>query len=372
MIYPWPLWLALAASFFFFFSFQTLFSTFPLFLKSLGGEAAFIGATQFSFALAAILFRPPAGWISDRIGRRPGLILGGAIFTLSMCFYCLTKDLGALLLLRAFHGAGIAFFTTAFAAFISDLAPPERRGEMIGLAGISAPLSLTFAPLAGELLASGGNFARLFLTSAGFGALSLALTLPLPETLKSSSQANASLSLSNIAVPVLVTGAVGVSYGAIISFLPILMTERGLGPAGVFFSVFSSIFLLSLIFGGKLSDKVGRGKVGVPAALLATLGMALLAFIRSRPLLAFSAAVYGLGFGALRPTVDALIVDRVLPLSRGKAMGFNYAGFDAGVGFGSLLLGLLAQSYGYGSVYVASALVLATAGTIFLREVSRC
>ncbi len=372
MSYPWPLLLALAASFSFFFSFQTLFSTFPLFLRELGGGAAMMGATQFSFAMAAILSRPLAGWVSDRMGRRPGLILGSAIFTTSMVLYCFVRDLRALLFLRAFHGTGIAFFTTAFTAFVSDIAPPERRGEIIGLAGIPAPLSLLIAPLAGDLLAMGSNFPRLFLASAGFGALSLALTLLLPETLKGSGDAEAPFSASAIAIPVLLTGAAGVSYGAIISFLPVFLAERNLGPAGLFFSLLSLVFLPSLFFGGKLSDSAGRGRVVIPATALAALSMASLAFIRSRPLLAFSAIAYGLGYGTLRPAVDAMIVDRVLPLARGKALGFNYAGFDLGVGAGSLLLGLLAQNCGYGSVYAVSALILAVAGTIFLREGLRC
>lgn len=372
MLYPWPLLLALVASFFFFFSFQSLFSTFPLFLKGLGGGAVFIGAAQGSFALTAILFRPLAGWLSDRAGRKAGLILGSVIFTLSMLLYCFVEDLESLLLLRAFHGTGIAFFTTSFIAFISDLAPSEKRGEIMGIGGISAPVSLLLAPLLGDWLASGGNFQRLFLASFCFGALSLALTLFLPETFRSSEQIRESGTLSNIGNLILLTGALGVSYGAVISFLPIFTAEKGLGPAGLFFSLFSLMLLPSLIFGGKLSDKAGRHKVAIPAATLITLAMALLPLIRSRLYLALSALIYGLGYGALRPTIEASIADRVPPIARGRALGFNYAGFDLGIGLGSVALGFLAQKWGYSSVYTASAAVIILATAIFTWEVLKC
>lgn len=340
-------------------------------MQGLGGEATFIGATQGSFALTAILFRPLAGWVSDRVGRRAGLILGGAIFTLSMILYCFVRDLKSLLLLRAFHGTGIAFFTTAFAAFISDLAPSERRGEIMGIGWMSIPISLLLAPLLGDFLASGGNFSRLFLASAGFGALSLALTLALPETLKSSHQAQPSSPVSDISVLVLLTGALGVSYGAIISFLPVFLNEKGLGPSGFFFSLFSSILIPSMILGGRLSDRAGRIRVATPALALVTLALVFFPLIQSHMLLAFLALIYGLGYGTLRATIDAFIVDRVLPAARGKALGLNYAGFDAGIGFGSLLLGFLAQKYGYGSVYVASATAVIMAAAIFMWEVSK-
>lgn len=372
MAYSWPLFVALAANFFFFFSFQSLFSVFPLFVTSLGGRAAAIGALQSAFALAAILFRPVAGWVCDRVGRKTGLILGSFIFTLSMLLYCLIKDLKGLFFLRAFHGTGIAFFTTAFAAFLSDIAPPERRGEIMGLGGIPAPVSLLFAPLLGDFLARGGNFSRLFLTGAGFGALAVILSLTLPETLKRSGQGRSSLPLAKISVPVILTVAIGVSYGSVITFLPVFLAERAIGPAGFFYSVFSLMLLPTLLLGGRLSDKLGRSKVVIPAAGLVILAMGFIPLIRTRLLLALLALIYGLGYGALRPTIDALIVDRVLPLARGKALGFNYAGFDLGIGLGALFLGYLAQGYGYSSVYTASAIVVAAAGAIFLREVSKC
>ncbi len=372
MAYPWPLFVALAANFFFFFSFQSLFSVFPLFVTSLGGKAAAIGALQGTFALAAVIFRPIAGWVCDRVGRKTGLIFGSFVFALSMLLYCLIKDLKSLFILRAFHGTGIAFFTTAFAAFLSDIAPPEKRGEIMGLGGIAAPVSLLFAPLLGDFLACGGNFSRLFLSGAGFGALAVILSLSLPETLKRSGRSHNSLSLAQIFVPVILTMAIGVSYGSVITFLPVFLAERAIGPAGFFYSLFSLTLVPTLIFGGRLSDKLGRGRVAIPAAGLVILAMGFIPLSRTRWLLVLSALIYGFGYGALRPTIDALIIDRVFPLARGEALGFNYTGFDLGIGLGSLLLGYLAQGYGYSSVYAASAIVMAVAGAIFLREVSKC
>jgi len=370
--YRWPFFVALTASFLFFFSFQMLLAPFPLFVQSIGGTPADLGLVMGVFALTAVLSRPLAGWLADSKGRRIGLIIGGLIFTVSFVLYAVVKSLKVLIPLRLFHGTGIAFFTTAYIALISDLAPPDRRGEALGLAAMASPLSLLVSPLVGAYLAKGGHFSRLFLASAGVSALSLALSSLLPETLLDAPAPKKQRGFAYlfhhpyIWLLISITITVAVTYGAVISFLPVFVEERGVGNAGLFFSAFAFTLLVIQVAAGRLSDRVGRRAVAVPAIGLLALSMALTARLNSQASLLLAAVIYGLGYGATRTSIDATIVDKVVKGARGTAMGLNYAGFDFGIGMGSFLLGLVAEMWNYQVMYASIAGLCLLVGLIFL------
>jgi MFS family permease len=152
-----------------------------------------LGLLSASFSLMQFIFAPIWGRISDRIGRRPILLLG---LSASVVFYALfgvASEIGAsaptlalALLFVARIGAGIAGATISTAqAVIADCTPPDRRARGMALIGAAFGIGFTFGPLLG--------FGSLFLSYAGapgflaaglsFVAWTLALIL-LPETLR--------------------------------------------------------------------------------------------------------------------------------------------------------------------------------------------
>ncbi len=157
-------------------------------------RGALLGLLMASFSLMQFVFAPIWGRLSDRVGRRPILLLGlGA----SVVFYALfgvaseigvrgAPELALTLLFVARVGAGVAGATISTAqAVIADVTPPERRAHGMALIGIAFGIGFTFGPLLG--------FASLFFDVEGMPgfaaaalsllALLLALAL-LPETLR--------------------------------------------------------------------------------------------------------------------------------------------------------------------------------------------
>jgi MFS family permease len=158
-----------------------------------------LGLLMASFSAMQFLFAPVWGRLSDRVGRRPILLLGLAASVVFYTLFGIASEIGAhgeralalYLLFAARLGAGLAGATISTAqAVIADSTPPERRAHGMALIGAAFGIGFTFGPLLG--------FASLFLPwegAPGFAAagLSLAALLlglrRLPETLKTGTSA---------------------------------------------------------------------------------------------------------------------------------------------------------------------------------------
>jgi predicted MFS family arabinose efflux permease len=130
--------------------------------------------------------------------------------------------------------------------------------------------------------------------------------------------------------------------------------RAGLENAGLYFLVFALSMIAGQTVGGRASDRVGRTGVIVPGLLLLAVGVAALPLLTGWAVLA-SALVVGLGQGAAQPTIFALAVDRVEAGEQGAAMGTVGTLLELGIGSGSILAGVLAETVGLGAMFVAMA-----------------
>jgi MFS family permease len=109
-----------------------VWSFLPLFLSELGvglgGVAAIMSAFTFSWAL----LQPLTGHVSDRLGRKRITVLGLASAAASIPLFTLTSDFLLLLLCALVLGVEAALFYTPIVAMVSDIAPPELEGTLIG------------------------------------------------------------------------------------------------------------------------------------------------------------------------------------------------------------------------------------------------
>ena len=127
----------------------------PLYAERFDASPATIGLLVASFSLAQFVFSPIWGRVSDRVGRKPVLVLslfGTAVGSL------LTGLAGSLWLLfaaRILDGISGASVSVAQAA-VTDLAPPSQRPRLLGLLGAAFGLGFVAGPAIGALAALGG------------------------------------------------------------------------------------------------------------------------------------------------------------------------------------------------------------------------
>ena len=368
--YPSSFYLTIAANLFVFTGFQWTFATLPGYVQEIGGNAAAIGLAFGLFSLSAVGARPVVGWLVDRWGRKPMLLVGAAIFVLSSVLYAVLPHLWLFQAVRIVHGVGIAAFTTAYTTLVADLAPPARRGEAIGLSGVTNNLGMLFAPALGAYVVARWGYATHFWISGGITAVSLLLLLPVVEPEREPAGQADTPSLWTVgrmkSVWVASFGITGlaVSYGAILSFLPPFAAEEGLTAAGGYFSAFALAMIIGQSSAGWLSDRIGRRAVAVPGMAVVVLAMGGLAMVHTDAGLLAAGAIFGLSWGLARAGIDTAVVDAVPPDVRGTAIGFLYTCFDIGVGIGSFGLGVVAQAQGYAAAFYAAAVwaVVALAG----------
>ena len=123
----------------------------PIFAKNLNAPGYMIGALMASYSLMQFVFAPIWGRLSDRIGRRPVLLVSMAGAAVSYVVFAIASGMTgstALVLLfasRIFAGICGANITVA-QAYIADITPPEERSKKMGLIGMAFGLGFIFGP----------------------------------------------------------------------------------------------------------------------------------------------------------------------------------------------------------------------------------
>jgi MFS family permease len=365
------LWLA---TLLFYLGFQLLLPVMPLYATQLGASEAQVGLVMGGFAFAAMLLRPLAGELADRIGRRPLVLLGTGIFALASAGYAAIATVPGLILWRMFHGTGMGLGPTAGTVIVADLTPPERRGAAMGVYGLASAVALSLGPFAGGELVRAVGFTRTFLISTAIGVAALALASVLPETRPVTRAARRVP--EGVAVPASALARFGrrwfsraavypsglamslyLSYGGLATLLPLFAERRHLGNPGLFYTMFALVTLAVRSPAGRWSDRMGRRAVIAPALAFAGLGLVALGLAASRAMFLGAAALYGVGFGAAQPALLAMTADRVAPDERGRAMGTLYAAWELAILGGAILLGLCAPRLGYTLTWWIAAMI---------------
>ena len=157
----------------------------PLYAERFGASPLVIGLLLGIYSLMQCIFAPILGRLSDRIGRRPVLlvsILGTAAGFLLMGF---ARTLELLFLARIIDGITGGNISTA-QAYIADVTPPERRSQGMGLIGAAFGMGFIFGPAIGGILSHVSLAAPFFAAAALAAANALAVYVWLPESLPAS------------------------------------------------------------------------------------------------------------------------------------------------------------------------------------------
>jgi len=344
----------------FYLSFYLILPVMPLYVAGLGGTSSQIGLIIALFAFVSMVMRPPAGWLIDMKGSRSVLLVGMAIFLLASLGYLLTPSVRGILALRLFHGLGMGLFPTAATVVIAELAPPARRGEAMGWFGIANSLAYILGPAGGLAVVAWTGYAALFLLAAGMAALGLVCIWLLPMPARKTSPPARLPRLEDIfsqaaLLPSAILLFLYLPYGSLISFLPIVATQRGLANPGLFFTVYAAAMLLVRSKAGEISDRRGRAAVILPGMVIAAASLVVLGLATGPAGILVGGAIFGIAFGMVQPTLMALVADRVPLAERGKAMGTFYVAWELGITAGAAGSGWLLNSIDFEMLFLVAA-----------------
>lgn len=350
----------------------------PLFAHGpLGADPAGVGLAVGAFSLTALILRPYAGRMADRLGRRPPLIGGALACAIFLALHVFVDNLVVLIGLRLLLGVAEAFFFVAGIAALADLAPPGRAGEALSFNSLSLYLGIALGPLLGHWLLDAGGFALAWVGGAGLALVAAALAWRLPETARldarsSRSDRHAFLHRAALA-PSLVLFTAIVGMGGFFAFVAIYATDHlGLDGTGGVLLLFGAIVVVTRIVFAKLPDRVPPFQLGTVALGLCAAGLAIAGAVTNVAGLLIGASLLALGVAFTTPAVFAAIFARVPALERGAASGTASLFIDLGFGGGPMLLGIVAGSAGIPAAFLVAAIVAAIgAGGAALLAVDR-
>lgn len=327
-----------------------------------------VGVVVGSYAVTGLLLRPFAGRLADHRGRKPTVLLGSFLVALGGFMYLLPLGVPGLIAARLVLGAGEGTVFTACSAWVVDLAPPERRGRLIGLYGLSVWAGLSIGPLIGELIlhASGYTLVWLFAGAAPLLGALIATRLPDPfHPAPHPEEEHHSLIEREAIRPGVALALASIGYATVAAFVVLHLDARGIGHGAAVFGAFATMVVLTRLIGGDLPDRVGPARVATVAALVEAVGLTTMALAQSLSVALIGALAMGAAFSLLYPSLSLIVVSRVADTRRGAALGTFTAFFDAGVGLGAPLAGSAAALSSYeGAFLLSAAIALVSAGAI--------
>ncbi|TYT75204.1 MFS transporter [Desulfobotulus mexicanus] len=363
----------------------------PLFALYLGAGPEAIGLAVGISTVTGILFKMPAGALSDIIGRRKTMLAGLCFFALIPFAYFFISSYTMLVVVRFLHGFATAIYGPVAMAVVADVAGP-KKGEMLSwFSSVTIMGTLAGAPVGGLLLslmggahgASDTTFHVIYGIVAATGVLALLLGMAflLKDEKKSQDQStepwfrkfiSGIREVSRDRRVIAASGMEGVqnmAMGALEAFLPIYaVTVVGLSAfeAGLLWAGQMITTMLAKPLMGRFSDGHGRNGIIVTGMLCCAAPFALIPTLTSFWSLMAACLVFGLGEALVTSSSAALVADLCREKHYGTAMGVFGTLYDVGHASGPIVSGILVGMLGYGWAFGIMAAVLVLAIPFFL------
>lgn len=335
-----------------------------------GANAALIGAAIGVYGLTQALLQIPMGMMSDKIGRKPIILIGLTIFALGSLICANADSMTNLIVGRAIQGAGA--IASTLMALLSDVTREQNRTKAMATVGISIGVSFMLSLVMGPWLFSMIGLAGLFYLSLAFSVIGMGLILfAVPNvkqhtfkrdttpSLQALTQvfANKPLRFMNMSIFIL-----HASLTALFVSIPsLLLTKFDLALAD---HSWLYLVVMGLAFVGMLpmvivAEAKGKMKQVVSyAILMLAFGTLLMGFSSSVSLFAITLWLYFVGFNTLEATLPSL-VSKVSPVGfRGTAMGIFSTHQFLGAFVGGIGGGWILQNYSSQTLFITVAAIM--------------
>lgn len=344
-------------------------STFPFYIKSLGGTEAAAGMCAAAFSLVAVVVRPFVGWWLDNGARRAALVAGLVLMGLAPLGYVFVPVLSAAIAIRMLHGVGLSFSNSTTATVASDVICRPRFAEGMGYFGMATALASAIAPALGLSLMEGLGFKALYATAAAIAAAGLVLfslvRAPRPSVPKK--RLDLRTIINRDSLPATVTMLVFMfTFGALENFVAIFAAQRSLPSGSIYFLVMSAMLLLVRVTLGKLVDQRGEAFFVYTCNAAMLVAFLLLALAPNVVTYVASAMLAGYAFGGLEPSLQSMAVHTATSQTRGSANSTFLCGYDIGYGLGGGVAGSLITGAGYSAMWTIMSLACVASVAVYV------
>ncbi|MGK2938337.1 MAG: MFS transporter, partial [Solirubrobacteraceae bacterium] len=303
----------------------------PRYVKGpVGGGDVAVGIVVGAFAISAVIGRPIAGRLADLYGRKPVVLAGLLLMSVSGALLLIPGGVAWLVVARLVVGVGDGWLFTAAVTWVVDLAPADRRGQTIGLFGIAVWGGLSVGSVLGQAVYDAASYDAVWLMAATLPLAGAALALRLRdphEPVPAASRPGFALPRAAVA-PGFALALANIGFGTMAGFVVLHLDARDIAHSATAFTVFAAAVVFTRLFAGRAPDRFGAASTAAVAFAAEAVGMALLALAQSFPVALAGSLVMGSGFSLLFPALALAVVSRVDERQRGVALGAFTAFFD--------------------------------------------
>ena len=364
-----------------FIGFSALVPVLPLYAETLGAAPSQVGLILSFHALAQLLFLPAWGFVSDRIGRRPVILVSLAGTALSFLVLAVATSIGVIYagrLLSGFFAASVG----AAQAVVTDITEEEDRAHGMGMVGAAVGLGMVLGPAMGGAVAAWHPQAPFWVVAALSAINFVSACIWLPETLQRSGRPARWGELGRLLVPaplrlvaavhdrrialyLVVFLLVFTALGVLESMAPLLLSHRYAAPVLEVALVFACLGIVFVFTQGVLLRPLVE-RFGEPRLVLVGLvamGLALAAMVVAPGLAAFYpiVAVFGAGMGVAFPTFTSLFSRACEAEQAGELLAESQAVGMTGRMLGPFAAGHVVERVSYTAPFAGAAAIVAAA-----------
>ena len=294
----------------------------PFYAEKIGASPTQLGLLMAVYSLMQLIFAPMWGRVSDRIGRKPVMMIGIAGLSLSFFMMGMANNLWMLFAARIIGGLLSSANMPTTMAYVADITSEENRGKGMGIIGAAVGLGFVFGP------AIGGVFSKTSLSLpfyiSGFSALLTIVLVFLLLKESSTKESRLDNSANKASLWTSFRGAISILF---IMQLFISLSMSGLEATFAYFAAKKAgmdtthlgyIFMIMGLAGafvqgglvGRLTKKYGEGAVIQGGVIISAIGFLLILLVDSFATAAVFLTIFGIGNGVIRPSVSSLLTKR--------------------------------------------------------------
>ena len=347
----------------------------PYYAENMGASATELGLLTATYATLQFFFAPIWGRISDRIGRKPVLLLGLFGFSFTFLGFGLSTELWMLFAARGISGLISSATLPTVMAYIADTTDNEHRGDGMGVLGAAMGLGMIFGPVIGGFLGEYDASVPFYVSAALALMIAVSSIFFLPETLSPEARqaANANPRKGSGIGDILAVLGGPLAFMMLIAFLTsfgmaqmestsALFYERkfGAGEAemGLIFMVMGVISSITQgLFVGRVIRKFGEQRCIQVGLLGAGVCFLIYPLINSVMSAIMVISVMGITTAFLRPAINSLISKRTSMSEQGKILGVVNSYYSLGRMVGPITGGIIFDYLGLSWPFLTASLI---------------
>ncbi len=319
-----------------------------------------VGLFMSTFSIAAVLGRPVIGLLIDRFGVKYVMIMGCLCMGLPSLGYLALINTGLtpiVWILRAIQGFGFGAHFSAFFTLAAQTAPIGRRNESIAMYGIFGIGAIMIGPFIGERLVNLYGLPTFFIVMAALGIIAafLATLFRIPHFASPPLHKNKNMfkAVKNrkLYFPLILAMLMAMSLSAPAIFLAPLAELRSISGFSLYFTGFAVSGMTIRIIGRKWADQFGWRRILIPSFSLCSIGLIIIYFSQSVPMLFSAGMIIGIAQGLALPAVTSLGYSMAPEGAKGTSMALVTGMIDFGVFMNGIILGQVAKIGGYAIIF---------------------